>query len=256
MRPEILYSGNYAGSRNTILHRHDGAELVLVTAGRCSNVVPGGSLVAEAGGIFVIPPELPHRQIDFGEVKTTFLVFEPPGEKETFDLAFRVIDSQSDPFVPVWIGQIDSLYRQKSMEECNQLLALLLLRLNRMEPAPAGTPPLPDPLGAVLGYLAGHFAESFSVEELAERYSLSASYFSALFRKHVRQSPAEYVRKLRLAYARRLLLSSRLSIAEVGIQCGFPNTNYFVRLFRQRHGCTPGDYRAGAGAKPEKLTDR
>ena len=102
MRPEILYSGNYAGSRNTALHRHDGAELVLVTAGRCSNVVPGGSLAADTGSIFVIPPELPHRQIDFGEVKTSFVVFEPP-DAGTFDLAFRVIDSSHDPFIAVWI---------------------------------------------------------------------------------------------------------------------------------------------------------
>ena len=255
MRPEILYSGNYAGSRNTALHRHDGAELVLVTAGRCSNVVPGGSLAADTGSIFVIPPELPHRQIDFGEVKTSFVVFEPP-DAGTFDLAFRVIDSSHDPFIAVWIGQIGSLYRQKSIEECNLLLALLLFRLGRMELALAGAPPPPEPIGTVLGYLAGHFAEPLSIPELAERNALSASYFSALFRKHVGQSPGEYVRKLRLAYARRLLLSSRLTIAEVGIPCGFPNTNYFVRLFRQRHGCTPGDYRAGAGTWTENLTDR
>ena len=254
MRPEILYSGNYAGSRNTALHRHDGAELVLVTAGRCSNVVPGGSLAAETGQIFVIPPELPHRQIDFGEVTTIYIVFEPP-DGGTFNLSFRVIDTTSDPFIPVWVGQIDSLCRRKSLEECNLLLALLLFRLRRMESALADSPPPPDPLGAVLGYLAGHFAEPFSIAELAEKYSLSPSYFSALFRKHTNQSPAEYVRKLRLAYARRLLLGSRLSIAEVGTLCGFPNTNYFVRLFRQRHGCTPGDYRTGAGAKADTLTD-
>ena len=256
MRPEILYSGNYAGSRNTALHRHDGAELVLVTSGRCGNVVPGGSLTAATGGIFVIPPELPHRQIDFGEVTTAFIVFEPPAGGREFDLSFRVIDAASDLFVPVWIRQIDSLYRRKSVEECNQLLALLLFRLRRMELALAEAPPPPEPVGAALAHLAGHFAEPFSVKESAKKYSLSVSYFSALFRKHVGQSPAEYVRKQRLAHARRLLLGSRLSIAEVGELCGYPNTNYFVRLFRQRHGCTPGEYRAGAGAKADNLTDR
>ena len=34
MKAELLYSGRYSGSRNTALHRHDGAELVLVTGGR------------------------------------------------------------------------------------------------------------------------------------------------------------------------------------------------------------------------------
>ncbi|MBS1370309.1 MAG: helix-turn-helix transcriptional regulator [Lentisphaeria bacterium] len=254
MHPEIIYSGNYTGSRNTPLHRHDGAELVLVTAGRCGNVVPGGSLTAQSGELFVIPPEMPHRQIDFGEVKTTYVVFEPPDG--AFDLSFRVADTSRDPFIPAWTGQIDSLYRQKALEECNMLLALLLRRLSRMEHALSGSPPPPEPIGSVLEYLAGHFADPFSVEQLARHNSLSTSYFNALFRKHVHLSPAEYVRKLRLAYARRLLISSRLSIAEVGEQCGYPNTNYFVRLFRQRHGCTPGDYRAGAGAKPDNLTDR
>lgn len=248
MKAELLYSGRYLGSRNTNLHRHDGAELVFVTSGRCGNVVTGGSLAADAGSLFVIPPGMAHRQIDFGEAGTTYLVFEP-AEAAAFDLSFRVIDASRDAFVPVWIDQIDRLYRQKEMEECNTLLSMLLNRLHRMERAANAAADLPGPVTAALEYLAGHFAEPFSAPELAKRCALSPSYFNALFRKHTGQSPVEYVRKLRLAYARRLLVGSRLSIAEVGEQCGFANPNYFVRLFRKHHHCTPGDYRAGAGAK-------
>lgn len=248
MKAELLYSGRYLGSRNTNLHRHDGAELVFVTSGRCGNVVTGGTLNAGAGGVFVIPPGMPHKQIDFGEAGTTYLVFEPE-TPATFDLSFRVIDASRDGFAPAWIDQIDLLYRQKSLEECNILLSMLLGRLHRMERAADASPALPGPVAAALEHLAGHFAEPFSVPELAKRCSLSPSYFNALFRKHTGQSPVEYVHKLRLAYARRLLIGSRLPVVEVGEQCGFPNPNYFVRLFRRHHGCTPGDYRAGAGAK-------
>ena len=248
MKAELLYSGRYLGSRNTNLHRHDGAELVFVTSGRCGNVVTGGSLTADAGSLFVIPPGMAHRQIDFGEAGTTYLVFEPGGTS-SFDLAFRVIDASRDAFVPVWIDQIDLLYRQKEMEECNTLLPMLLNRLHRMERAADAAAELPEPVTAALEYLARHFAEPFSAPELAKRCALSPSYFNAQFRKHTGQSPVEYVRKLRLAYARRLLIGSRLSIAEVGEQCGFANPNYFVRLFRKHHNCTPGDYRAGAGAQ-------
>ena len=251
MKAELLYSGRYSGSRNTALHRHDGAELVLVTGGRCGNVVPGGSLSADPGGVFVIPPGLPHRQIDFGEVGTVYLVFEPADT--AFDLSFRVIDASRAAFVPVWIGQIDALYRQKAPEECGALLSLLLGHLHRLETAVNALPMLPESIAAAIEYLSGHFAEPFSVAGIAERSSLSPSYFNALFRRHTGQSPAGYVRKLRLAYARRLLLGSRLSITEVGEQCGYPNPNYFVRLFREHHGCTPGAYRAGEGARADNL---
>ncbi len=247
MKAELLYSGRYQGSRNTSLHRHDGMEIVFVSAGRCSNIVEGGAWNADAGNLFVIPPGLAHRQIDFGEVGTTYLVFELE-PTAPFDPSFRVIETMRDPFVATWIDQIDLLYRQKEMEECNLLLSLLLRRLQRKELAGNASPGLPEPVAVALQHLAGHFAEPVSVPDLAKRCALSASYFNAIFHQHTGHSPMEHVRRLRMAYARRLLIGSRLPVAEVGEQCGIPNPNYFIRLFRQHHGCTPGDYRAGAGA--------
>lgn len=47
-----------------------------------------------------------------------------------------------------------------------------------------------------------------------------------------------------MGHARQLLRNSRLTISEIGEQCGYRNAYYFCRIFRKVHGCTPGEYRA------------
>lgn len=114
MKAELLYSGpGIPGSRNTGAGTGTTARSWFWSpADGAATSCRAGSLSADPGGVFVIPPGLPHRQIDFGEVGTVYLVFEPADT--AFDLSFRVIDASRDAFVPVWIGQIDALYRAES----------------------------------------------------------------------------------------------------------------------------------------------
>ena len=48
---------------------------------------------------------------------------------------------------------------------------------------------------------------------------------------------------VRLEHARDLLANTDLSVAIVGDACGYPDPNYFARLFRRHEGVTPGGYR-------------
>ena len=54
----------------------------------------------------------------------------------------------------------------------------------------------------------------------------------------------EYVRWVRMAKARMILQKYHLSIHEVAQRCGFPDSDYFCRVFRRQFGLTPGEYSA------------
>ena len=56
-------------------------------------------------------------------------------------------------------------------------------------------------------------------------------------------TPTQYINQVRIEHAAHLLRSDDLSIEELALQCGFENTGYFYRLFRQSYGTTPNSYR-------------
>ncbi len=75
---------------------------------------------------------------------------------------------------------------------------------------------------------------------------LGCSYAHAcrVFHKSFGLTPVAYITAQRLERAKSLLGNSRLTVAEVGYECGFPDTGYFCKRFRQSTGLTPGAYRA------------
>ena len=56
-------------------------------------------------------------------------------------------------------------------------------------------------------------------------------------------TPTQYVNQIRIQHAAHLLRADDLPIEELALQCGFENTGYFYRLFRQSYGTTPKSYR-------------
>lgn len=56
----------------------------------------------------------------------------------------------------------------------------------------------------------------------------------------------DYVRKIRLDYAKILLISTEYSIQEISERCQFGSRNYFTRMFRAWEGVSPKEYRERA----------
>ena len=57
------------------------------------------------------------------------------------------------------------------------------------------------------------------------------------------RTPNRYLIDYRLGIAARLLLTTKLSVAEIGYSCGFNTLSHFNRLFRESKGCTPSEFR-------------
>ena len=57
------------------------------------------------------------------------------------------------------------------------------------------------------------------------------------------RTPNRYIIDYRLGIAARMLLNTKLSVAEIGFSCGFNTLSHFNRLFRESKGCTPSEFR-------------
>ncbi len=101
----------------------------------------------------------------------------------------------------------------------------------------------PSPLEGALAHLRRHYREPLRVKEAAAVAGMSREHFTRLFMKETGESPAAYLRRLRLETAARLLRATALPVAEVALRSGFPNAAKLGALFRRRYRLTPTAYR-------------
>ena len=95
----------------------------------------------------------------------------------------------------------------------------------------------------LLDFVENHYGEKISVEDAAGICCYSSSHFMKYFKQYMGVSFVEYLNGYRLFQAAMQLLSAETSVTAVAQSCGFDNLSYFNRLFRQKYGCTPGEYR-------------
>ena len=97
--------------------------------------------------------------------------------------------------------------------------------------------------GAVIKYLNKHFTEPVSIDTLAGLACLSKSQFHRQFKAAFNAAPFEYLKKIRIQNAIKLLQHSDLSILEVGEHSGWNDQFHFSRIFKSAIGLSPGKYR-------------
>ena len=101
---------------------------------------------------------------------------------------------------------------------------------------------IPRQLRNILQYIGLHVQEIDSVEALARHFYLSPQYLSTLFKKHVGVPVNQYLRIKKIALAKGYLEKGS-SVSEACYECGFSDSSYFIKNFRQYVGMTPGQYR-------------
>src|SRR5206468_1652427 len=97
-----------------------------------------------------------------------------------------------------------------------------------------------------------------ALSSLAERVGYTADHLGELFHKDVGKTPVAYRTQIRLERARDLLKSTPMPIAEIARDAGFPDANYFARIFRRTFGVSPRDFarQTTRAAKDERKTMR
>ena len=91
-------------------------------------------------------------------------------------------------------------------------------------------------------YINTDYYKPLSLEILADVCHGSPYHLHRTFKRIARLTPVEYIQQVRISNAMKELETSDKSIAEIGFSVGFPNTPYFITLFKNRTGQTPKQY--------------
>ncbi len=97
--------------------------------------------------------------------------------------------------------------------------------------------------------LASQLDQPLVVAELAAQSGLSVRSFQRRFSQATGLSPQQYLQKLRMDSAEELLRNSNLPVTDISHHCGFNDSSYFCKLFRQRYEFSPGEYRRSVRKK-------
>lgn len=164
-----------------------------------------------------------------------------------FDSAIKESVLRRGPRVGAFIlNALEELIKQPESKTTKCLLVSSLLShiLDLIE-RPVETPSKSHALfEAVREHLEQHYHEPLSRESVAEHFYVSPNYLSQLFQKEGQLKFNEYLNHVRLERAKYLLIEYDMKVKEIAHRCGFKDSNYFCRVFRNQTARSPSEYRA------------
>ena len=95
-----------------------------------------------------------------------------------------------------------------------------------------------------LEYIRVHYNEGITLEETAKVLGITPEYLSMLFKREMGMNFSVFLKKFRISHAKRLLKGTDMKIYEIAEQCGYSNSNYFTKVFKEVAGVAPAEFRA------------
>lgn len=97
-------------------------------------------------------------------------------------------------------------------------------------------------INRTLEYIRMHYKEGITLEETADMLDITPEYLSMLFKREMGMNFSVFLKKFRLSHAKRLLRGTDMKVYEVAEACGYSNSNYFTRVFKEETGISPAEF--------------
>lgn len=99
------------------------------------------------------------------------------------------------------------------------------------------------PIRIAKQYIANHYSEPITLDDVCSAVGFSVSYFSTMFKKETGEGFAKYLKRIRIERAKELLQDTNLSIAEICELVGYNDVKHFTESFKKITKLNPGQYR-------------
>ncbi len=253
------------GSTDSCRHFHNLFEIGYCHYGNGLLVLGEEEHVYENEMISAIPANYPHITVSEGEDFWEFLFLDPeqllqemfPDQPRLQDELLERVNRRAELFYaddqPELSSTVRKLFREMSAkqpfyrESVRHLIRIYLLELIRLHEGKlpeldarvtAGNTELQQVLPA-LPYIETHYAEQIRAGELARCCGLSEVHFRRVFEERVHVSPIEYLNRVRIRKACRMMTQRDCSMEVVAEECGFACLSSFNRNFKKYMEVTP-----------------
>ena len=92
-------------------------------------------------------------------------------------------------------------------------------------------------------FILNNLTEELSISYLCSSLFLTQKQLYKIFEKHTNKTPRQYITRIRIREAKKLIISTEKSLSEISSLVGIPDYNYFIKLFKAQEGVTPLHYR-------------
>ncbi|MDD3155437.1 MAG: helix-turn-helix domain-containing protein [Victivallaceae bacterium] len=254
------------------IHRHDDFfELVFVRAGSAEHVAGGQVLQVVPGSVFLLEPGVEHSYRNTQSLNIYNLLFAPEFLRQfredlsglpNYQLLFNLrtdertggLLSLPDKAFPEVLQLLDSILAEEAALRPGARCAILadFLKVLVIFCRECVVPYVKETqssyamqISDLLAALEGKLSTKWSLESMARRARMSTANFRLQFKQLTGETPAAYLLRLRLERAAQLLMRMPgKMVGQIAQDCGFSDSNYFARQFRQKYGVSPTRYRS------------
>ena len=241
-------------------HTHRSLGIGLVEQGKRIFRCRGEELAATPGQIFIIPPQVAHTCRSGAAPHTYRLLMVTPDVLAVILADFSHKDKSPSYFKRLLLDDtilfenLLSLHRLLDSDESlfykqSTLLPLvgaIVAQCVDAADAPPTSAKQQETIARVKSFMDDHYADDFSLADLASRAHFSPYHFLRLFTACTGIPPHLYQQQVRIRQAKSKLLQGA-SLSETAVETGFGDQSHFSNVFKKMVGITPGEYVKSAG---------
>lgn len=243
------FSGHYHCAAPYQVHRRDWDYLLFlrIDQGQLKLTYLDQTLTLTAGCLYLIDCRLPQHY--WAETAVDFRWIHLAGDNS--QLFYEALISREatglDLYEQIGVSEcfdtlLDSLKGHKHNElavhlQATQLLSAMLDVISQASQTEN------DAVQKVHQRIEQDYLQDLKLEQLAQSVNLSVCHLARQYRRLYGLPAHDHLLGLRIAHAKKMLLTTTFSIEQIADACGFNSTSHFIRAFGQRVGTTPGQFR-------------
>lgn len=232
------------------IHWHDFFELEVVLEGRGYNILNGKRYEVVPGSAFLLSyndfhtvnaqTDLKIYNIAFTQDSISTEIMNVLTHDGNMTCTFDINDLEE------FENQMNFAERQKENPDFYRILkknCLETLLIKMITDSSGSKPSFSSVVQNAVLIINNEFRSDISLEYVASKLFLTPNYLGTVFKESVGCSFRNYLKALRMRYARDLLVTTNLTVKEIAEECGFSSTEYFTNVFKQAVNISPTAYR-------------